>query len=492
MSDDFTPTPEQLAIVEAARDTTDNLLVTALAGAAKTSTLVLIANAVQVPTLAISFNTRIAKEMKERLPAWCESRTLNSLGQKVWTDNKGRRPVVDPGKTFRLVKDYIEATQDPEVKGALYENMGDLMRSVGGGKTAGYIPSGLYPEAKPLMRDEEMLDWLDEQPSDEEWDLIRAVSAISLAEGLGKGKAPGQSGQYIIDFDDQLLLPTVFPVSFASPALVLIDEAQDLSALNHAMMKKFCRRRVIAVGDENQSIYGFRGAHEDSMQLMEQSFNMRRLLLTISFRCPISVVEAARFRAPIMQYPAWAKVGKVTHLNHWGEEDLPDDAVILCRNNAPLFNMCIRLIKNDRFPELVGNDIGKTLVKWLKKLGPETLDQESALFALDVWKAEKLLKSKSPQRVEDQAQCLAIFIKEGKTLGDACAFAAHLLERGGPVKLMTIHKAKGLEWHNVFILDEDLIGAEDQEKNLRYVAITRAKSTLTYIKSEDFRGKDDE
>jgi ATP-dependent exoDNAse (exonuclease V) beta subunit len=51
---------------------------------------------------------------------------------------------------------------------------------------------------------------------------------------------------------------------------------------------------------------------------------------------------------------------------------------------------------------------------------------------------------------------------------------------------MTGHGAKGLEFDHVYFLDQGLVGKEDQEPNLRYVICTRAKETLTYIRSEDF------
>lgn len=483
----FTPTPEQVAVVSAARDTKDNLLVSALAGAAKTSTLVLISEAVKVDTLAISFNTRIAKEMKSRLPAYVDSRTLNSLGHKVWSDNKGRRPEVDPGKMYGLVKKLIEDTDNNEDKSFLFDKMGDMLKLCREAKSAGYIPSGLYPEAKALMRDEELQSFvLDEEITDLEWHIFQIAYTQSLKEALGT------AGPIRIDFDDQLLMPTVFPVSFPAPALVLVDEAQDLSELNHAMLKKFCRRRIIAVGDENQSIYAFRGAHEDSMNLLKKEFNMTELHLTTSFRCPVSIVELARFRAPAMQYPEWAKPGLVRHLNHWGVDDLPDETTILCRNNSPLFSLAFRLIRNGRYPEIVGSDIGKTLVKMLGKLGPDKMTQADALIALEDWKEEKLLKSRNPHKIEDQAACLKVFIEQGETLSDAKAYAEAILARTGPVKLMTIHKSKGLEWPHVFVLDEDLIDLhETQERNLRYVAVTRAKESLTFIRSDDFRGKED-
>jgi superfamily I DNA/RNA helicase len=99
-----TPTPEQLAIIEAAQHSTDNLLVSALAGAAKTSTLVLIAEALpDVDILCLAFNKKIATEMQERLPKNCKAMTLNSLGHRTWGDATGRRIRIESSKTYDIV-----------------------------------------------------------------------------------------------------------------------------------------------------------------------------------------------------------------------------------------------------------------------------------------------------------------------------------------------------------------------------------------------------
>ena len=67
-----------------------------------------------------------------------------------------------------------------------------------------------------------------------------------------------------IDFDDQIYMPSLFGGTFPKFPLVLVDEAQDLSLLNHAFLQKLVTKRIIAVGDRNQSIYLFqrRGAEQ--------------------------------------------------------------------------------------------------------------------------------------------------------------------------------------------------------------------------------------
>jgi len=223
------------------------------------------------------------------------------------------------------------------------------------------------------------------------------------------------------------------------------------------------------------------------MQLLQQTFEMRPFTLSISFRCPRTVVEEARWRAPHMRYPEWASPGEVTSLHTWSPSDLRESPVILCRNNAPLFRLALMLLRSGRRVELVGNDIGKTLVKILKKFGPPDTPKAAVLSAIAEWEEAKLAKTRSPGSVTDQAACLRVFCEGGETLGSILSFANDLLSQVGPVKLLTIHKSKGLEFPHVYILNREAINLrEAQDRNVLYVAQTRAKETLTYISLENF------
>lgn len=473
----FSPTDEQLFIREACKSSQDNLIIYALAGAAKTSTLVLIAKALSsTPTLCLAFNKKIQIEMEKRLPGNCTSMTLNGIGHRTWARFLGKNLTLNTDKTYQIVKGLIEELKGDDRK-AGYEIMSDLIKAVDSGKTAGYVPTDHFPEANRLMDDDEFFAWLDEEPSDLMQELIIKASLQSLMLGMNG----------TIDFNDQILLPTVFPATFPTHPLVLVDEAQDLSALNHAMLSKIAKKRLIAVGDPGQSIYGFRGAHANSMELLQQSFSMKPHTLSISFRCPIAVVKVVQWRAPHMKWPEWAKEGEVKTWAKWTTENIPEYAMILCRNNAPLFSCAIKLLRNGRGVEIVGNDIGKAIAKTMKKFGDTDMPQADVLVAIDAWKETKLSKARSPGNVLDQAACMVVFAEQGATLGDALAYMQHIFSNAGPIKLSTIHKSKGLEWDNVFILDRELIRTkETQEKNLLYVACTRAKESLNFITTEGF------
>ena len=106
------PTEEQQAILDFANDSKDNLLINALAGAAKTSTLVMLADykrMSQTQILCLAFNKKIADEMRTRLPTNCTSMTLNSLGHRVWGQSLGRRlSRPDTKKNYNILRDLID------------------------------------------------------------------------------------------------------------------------------------------------------------------------------------------------------------------------------------------------------------------------------------------------------------------------------------------------------------------------------------------------
>jgi superfamily I DNA/RNA helicase len=495
----FAPTAEQELIIEAACTTKDNILINALAGAAKTTTLELICKALPIqPILSLAFNKRIAVEMTKRLPGHVACHTLNAIGHRVWMQSIPKRLVLETKKSYNILKGMVDALPRAE-KSEVYESFSDILKLVGAAKLAGYIPDGVS-SGKPLTTAVEFWETVDEDLAEIGKDLVDRVLRESIT----------QSYSGLIDFDDQIYMSTLFGGTFPRYGLVLVDEAQDLSALNHAMLEKLVVNRLIAVGDPFQSIYAFRGAMTTSMATLQQRFNMRPMGLSISFRCPRAIVERARFRAPHMLYPDWAKEGRVDDktvsngldhgrqegAEHWNAGLIPDGAAIICRNNAPLFRLAFALIRAGRGVSIVGSDIGPSLVKALKRLGPETLNEDQANAAIDTWEKEKLQKAKGKATVKDKAECLRVFVSVGHSLAGAIAYAESIFRSTGPIQLLSGHKSKGLEWDHIFHLDPGRIPSPycstdeelDQEQNVRYVIETRAKESLTLINMEDYRG----
>lgn len=476
----FPNTREQQLIIDAASTTRRNLLVNARAGAAKTTTLIKVAEALPSATgLCLAFNASIRDELKDRMPPNFKAMTLNGCGFNAWRRYIGKPTKVDKDKNYNLLNELIRE-QEKKDADKLWENFAEIKKAIGMAKTAGYLPIPPHQAFRPLCGPDYFYDKVlpfEAEPLERE--IIDAV--------LRKSWDMTRNG--ILDFDDMLLAPAVAGVSFDPYSDVLVDEAQDLSAINHVLIKKIVssRSRLLAVGDPCQAIYGFRGADSSSMDTLGEMFNMEVLYLTTSFRCSKAVTKNAQWRAPDMNSPEWAAEGSVRKLDVWTEKEIPDHSAIICRNNAPLFHMAIRLLRAGRYPELYGRDIIKNVVAKMKKLGPTKLNREQAQLAVKAFVESEKLRQRDHKLVHDMAECMLVFINETDTLGDACAFAQKLGAQGGRIYLMTGHGSKGLEFENVFFLDQHLIDIKaGQDNNLKYVIETRAKLNLTYITSEGY------
>jgi superfamily I DNA/RNA helicase len=485
------PTEEQQEIINFARHKTENLCVNALAGAAKTTTLEMICHAVDnIPILSLAFNRRIADELSKRLPAHVECRTFNSLGHRVWAQACGRRLTLEPNKMHSITKRLIEDLPKSRQQEA-WEDFADTLRWLRYAKRDGFVPVS-WRHAAGNQFTYIFEDWIsayDEEPTYLQFKLIADAMCESIRQGY-EGN---------IDYDDQIYLPVIFGAPWPKYPLVLCDEVQDLSPINHVMLEKLVHKRVIIVGDPWQSIYGFRGAVANGMRQLVTKFNMHELPLSITFRVPKRGVERAHFRVPHMRAPEWQIDGRIDSLEHWGPECIPDGAAIICRNNAPLFKCGLKLLKAGRSIKLVGMEIGPGLIRIMRKLGPPTISRNQIGTSLDAWMKRELDKAKRAETVYDKYECLEVLClrPDANNLGQAIAFAEDIFKRSGAIQLLSIHKAKGLEFDVVFHLDGWRIpskwakeGTEEweQEMNARYVGETRFKREMYLVNMEDFDG----
>ena len=484
----FTATPEQTEIIDFALESTENLIINALAGAAKSSTLRLLAKYMPVqPILSLAFNKRIVDHMIKILPGHVKPSTANSICHRVWGTAIGRRLTVDTKKSYNLIKAQIDLLPSGGERMDAYGLFAEISAALRRAKSQGYVPPRSV-SGKSLVTQDEFYGGLEEAPDGWLIDLIDRC----LAEGIR------QAYEGLIDFDDQPFMATLFGGSFPQFKVVMADEAQDFNLINHAMVGRLVgpQTRLIAVGDPWQSIYAFRGAATNSMALLQERFNMHEMTLSVSFRCPRAVVRNAHRRVPHMKWPDWAIEGTVKTLPEWGPGTIEDGAAIICRSNAPLLKCALALLRAKRGVNLVGTDLGPQLVRALKKFGDPNMPQREVFDAIDIWESEKLAKARDPANATDRAECLRVFARFGPTLGSAIALAEHIFASTGTIQLLSGHKSKGLEWDTVYHLDPHRVPtpfaktpeAREQELNVRYVIETRAKKSLYFITMDGYTG----
>lgn len=463
------PTPEQAAIIQSVTAGEDTI-VEALAGCAKSTTLEMCATAAPASRqiLMLAFNVKIKKELEARLRGRpnVKVQTLNGLGHGVLL-KAGLRPTVDTDKIFKLTKDL----------GLRKDDLADTMALARLARQAGIIPKGKV--GKGLLPDDP--DVWNEIALEEDisLDLVSAARQVFC-------KSFDLALAGTIDYDDQVYLSALVYGAFPRPDVVFVDEAQDLSPLNHLQVRKAAglRGQVVAVGDSHQAIYAWRGADHQSMQslrALRPAWTDRTL--SVTFRCPRRVVERQWDLVPTFQPGPNNLEGEVRVLSDW--TPAPGSA-ILCRNNAPIIRLAFRLLRRGVPAQVLGTDIGKSLKRLYNKLS-----LHGAKPVSDVIESAKQQIQIDPRKNADKYGSLIALLESGIGIDAALT---KLSAKGG-VALATIHRAKGLEWDTVYHLEPDLIPsihaeteAElQQEENLRYVAETRTKDRLFLVRQAGLR-----
>jgi superfamily I DNA/RNA helicase len=308
----------------------------------------------------------------------------------------------------------------------------------------------------------------------------------------------GLSGS-LIDFDDMLYVPTIDDgYSFPQYDWVFVDEAQDLNPCQIAMLTKYAGQhpatRFLFVGDPYQSIFAFRGADPSAVTKLIAAFDCRSLPLSVTYRCPTAVVDAAKEFVPHLTARDNAPAGEVSSIEEkdFMEAVQPGDMVI-CRCVAPLIAHCLRFIKAGRNARVLGRDIGKSIVSlWKNYVLPECDgDNFRALYEA---RTKALAKLQTPdqqgrlQALSDRFDCLEILIPSPTSTNEEVVAAIQsIFDDAKPTfTFSSIHKAKGAERDNVFLVKPEILPfpkADDiqQERNLKYVALTRAKKRFTYV-----------
>src|SRR6266852_3623779 len=469
----MTPTDEQCEILSLA-NSTSNLQIIAYAGTGKTSTLELLAKACSTkPKLCLAFNKRIAEEMAKRFPDTTDCRTFNSLGHRIWSKTIPKRVTLDTKKTSNLFKEVAKAYSKNDQKN-LWENYFEITSAVGLAKSVGYVPKMAFTSARRLCNGE-FFNTLEDRLSPMLQTVVDQILIWSIKTGY-EGN---------LDFNDQIYLPALFGGTFPRFPVVMVDEAQDLSPTNHAMIEKLCKHtRLISVGDPYQSIYGFRGAKIGGMQAQALAFDCLQRTLSISFRCQSEIVKSVHWRVPDFRWQT--KGGRVERLDKLEPASIVDGAAIISRNNAPLFGCALNLLACGRSVRVAGSDIGPKLVGILRRFGDEGISRSAVLGQIADWEARKAEYSSS---AKDLADCMRLFASHSANLGQAIAYAEYLFAQEGTIALITGHKAKGLEWNTVYHLDPWLIRESEQELNLRYVIQTRARECYFEIDSKAIQWK---
>jgi len=522
--------PHQQAILDSLSTGTRNSQIQATAGSGKTTTLRLICELLLTqkpkPSIcALAFNKSSAEAFAAKLPAGVTSSTVHSLGFGIIRANVANVKF-DPAKQDRLFRSVFGREATPLSK---------LVRKT--------VPLCMHTMTDPTniaafrsMCDQYDID-LDGVGDDLPHDALEVAKHTSLLLGLGREETRA------ISFDDMIDHVVTFKLKgSAHYDYVLGDEVQDwnkqqatfvhqLASGSRASVSTFVsadlmallgdhapapipqRRdrptvsRVITVGDCRQAIYRFRGADDNAMVNLKAMFDSDELPLSVCYRCPTSVIEIAQGVVGVenIQAAPGAPVGQVIRRRAGDLSDtlagLVRGDMVMCRTNAPLVPGALACIARGVKATVRGRDIGvgvtgfvadtlrrtkpTSLKDYVQKLGDWVGIRIAALVSAD--------KIKPAQLLEDQYGCVVAVAERCTEVYEiAQQLDGIFADDGDGVVFSSVHKAKGLEAETAVILAPELMphpmaakarnfeAAMTQERNLYYVAVTRAMSTLIY------------
>lgn len=191
-----------------------------------------------------------------------------------------------------------------------------------------------------------------------------------------------------------------------------------------------------------------------------------------------------------------APLGSVSHLDTYAPSDFPHGSAVLCRNTAPLIALAFDFIQRNRGVRVLGRDIGVGLASAVKRLKADDITTLRERLASDLLRELAATASEAKRdAINDRYRTLNLLTRHATTVPQLLSNIETMFGDENPelLTLSTIHKAKGLEWSTVFLLDfHSLLPSRwatqpwqlQQEKNLQYVAVTRAKLDLRFIESD--------
>jgi superfamily I DNA/RNA helicase len=285
--------------------------------------------------------------------------------------------------------------------------------------------------------------------------------------------------------------------------MVVVDEAQDMTTVQLAIAKGMLNPdgNIVVVGDDKQAIFAFRGADSEALDNLKRELNADELGLTTTYRCGKNIVALAQnyvadFRAADTNADgvvSECSIDAVTGAAAGGD-------FILSRVNAPLVSIAMKLLRSGKRARVAGRDIGAGLRNLVRKLKARSIPE--LLAKLEAWRnkesrrieaqiaaaknGRKAALNAKLEAIEDQAEMLASLVDGASSVSDIEAriealFTDDGLGDAGMIVCSSVHRSKGLEAKRVFVLRDTLRSNSQEELNICYVAITRAKHELVFV-----------
>ena len=501
---EYEPSQYQKAIFDYIQHEKGNLVVEAAAGSGKTYTLVKALSLIPQDkrVLMTAFNKDIVKELTKKVKEFpnVEVRTLHGLGMILTTRGLGiggMKP--EAYKYTQLIYNHWQDLSKTNINKLSRNARKSFVEN-----TKKLVDFGRFYLATTRSEMIELMTKYDIPCVADEVDVALKVMAI------------GGKNLDSIDYTDMIWMPHIYDLHLQECEydFIMVDECQDLNVAERNLVLRCLKKggRLIAVGDSNQCIYGFSGSDPDSFRAIQSIPNTVSMPLSISYRCPESVVKFAQNLVPSIEAKQGAEEGVI--LDCVSLDDVHDGDMVLCRNNAPLLQVYCKLLEQGKRAYIRGSDVGKNLQNIvigthkdylytnLKRDGvfirlyEDLFNSRKAIMERYGISQEDAMKHETIQAKLDMIRALEVLGADLTTTEELTKKIEDIFpknDKGEGIMLSTVHKAKGLEADNVFIACASLMPSKSaldewqvqQERNLMYVAYTRAKKVLGFLNEEE-------
>jgi DNA helicase-2/ATP-dependent DNA helicase PcrA len=461
----------QQAVFEFVQRGTGHGVVLARAGSGKTTTIVEACKRAPLAArvLFVAFNKSIADELSARVPGNTTASTLHSFGFRAIKAAWGARTKVDKDREKKLAQGILPRDAGHQTVNALC-------------KLVSMAKAWLVDDAQGLTELAESYQCTaGGDISAEQW--ARYAQHI-LRESRKRGD---------VSFDDMVWLPVVERMNVDAYDMVFVDETQDLNRAQVELVVAAAGRagRIVAVGDDRQAIYAFRGADSASIERLTERLKATVMPLSITYRCPVAVVELARQFVSDLTPANDAAPGNVVPgvgcermMGAIGAGDF-----VLSRTNAPLARLCLEALRDLKPAFSRGRDIGQGLAAMVRKSGVRTATEFAAWLDNHTRaEAARLVAANKSDKIDelnDRAETLHVLSEGCTTTAEIIARIAELFDDANPagrVMFSSTHRAKGLEADRVWMLENTYKPKRGrEEENLYYVAVTRARKELNLV-----------
>ncbi len=497
-------TEQQSAVFDHFRSSRKDLLVEAVAGAGKSTTVLeAVIRSTDPSTLIAAFNKHIQQDMEFKLEAAFNEgrlpanrliivRTLHSLGLEILR-REWRNITIKNSAGDAIAREAIRAS------GRVRYQVVRLVRYC----------KDVHPRLLELPEPALFAAGVARRQIRD----LKILESLELLMEIGQGVVDVMQASLYqrkeVDYADMIWLPLVHRwMPKGRFSRVVVDEAQDMSLGQFELLERYPAAQggsIVAVGDLRQGVSEFRGADGAAIWKRMEERGAVNLPLTTSFRCSRAVVEEAQRLVPVIDCLPTAPEGLVADIpiSEVIDKAQPGD-FILSRTNADLITLAIDVWLKGR--EVViegGNELLDPLLQILDKLS--FISAQAYTNSLNQWFAEQSRNADKEDSswtdlVEDWYNLLTgVAERVGHNRVESAlrdifrGTTSESFTSPSALTFATVHKVKGREAKRVFLIQQsfkqhrgipaDKITAE--EWNIEYVGVTRAQEELYWAQDAE-------